>query len=153
MIELINKPQADIQNAQKIMNEIRQLGSIWSMISAQVIPLTDVERCSDRYFGIDRFVNWFLRIRNGQKSCHIVSMANALIFVSFRRRETNSQAEFLMSVGCNFAQGYLYGKPMPQKDFEQLLDQTSNLMVNDSDSFAIKASDMIGMTASEQIAI
>ncbi|AOR22313.1 GGDEF domain-containing protein [Clostridium taeniosporum] len=33
--------------------------------------------------------------------------------------ETNEQAEFLSGLGCNNAQGYLYAKPMPVKDFEE----------------------------------
>lgn len=33
--------------------------------------------------------------------------------------ETYEQAEFLSEVGCNNAQGYLYARPMPVKDFEE----------------------------------
>ncbi len=33
--------------------------------------------------------------------------------------ETVEQAEFLKSHGCDMAQGYLYGRPMPRTDFEQ----------------------------------
>lgn len=33
--------------------------------------------------------------------------------------ETYEQASFLRKVGCNNAQGYLYAKPMPVKDFEE----------------------------------
>lgn len=33
--------------------------------------------------------------------------------------ETHEQAEFLSEVGCNNAQGYLYARPMPVKDFEE----------------------------------
>lgn len=157
-LELTETAFSDIQNAQKIMNEIRQLGFLTSiddfgagyssLLMLNAVPI-DILKL-DRFFLTDSCDSE----RTREILSHIVSMANALnIRIICEGVETNSQAEFLMSVGCNFAQGYLYGKPMPQKDFEQLLDQTSNLMVNDSDSFAIKASDMIGMTASEQIAI
>lgn len=37
--------------------------------------------------------------------------------------ETKQQAEFLLKEGCDFVQGYLYAKPMPRQEFEQLLDQ------------------------------
>lgn len=33
--------------------------------------------------------------------------------------ETEAQAQILMGVGCYYAQGYFYGKPMPIKEFEQ----------------------------------
>lgn len=35
--------------------------------------------------------------------------------------EKEEQAEFLKSVGCIYAQGFLYAKPMPEKDFLNLL--------------------------------
>lgn len=35
--------------------------------------------------------------------------------------EKEEQAEFLKSIGCLYAQGYLYAKPMPQEDFLKLL--------------------------------
>jgi len=35
--------------------------------------------------------------------------------------ETAAQADFLMSVGCCAFQGYLYGKPVPLAEFEQML--------------------------------
>jgi predicted signal transduction protein with EAL and GGDEF domain len=33
--------------------------------------------------------------------------------------ETEAQREFLLRYGCTFAQGYLFGKPMPVEEFEQ----------------------------------
>ena len=33
--------------------------------------------------------------------------------------ETKEQADYLLSSGCTFAQGYLYGKPMPAEEFLQ----------------------------------
>lgn len=35
--------------------------------------------------------------------------------------EKPTQAEFLQSVGCIYAQGFLYARPMPEKDFSKLL--------------------------------
>jgi len=35
--------------------------------------------------------------------------------------ETTEQADFLLRRGCNTMQGYLFAKPMPQRDFESLL--------------------------------
>ncbi|MCJ8151775.1 sensor domain-containing phosphodiesterase [Shinella sedimenti] len=38
--------------------------------------------------------------------------------------ETNAQAHLLKSLGCRFAQGYLYGKPMTAAEFHNLARQT-----------------------------
>ena len=35
--------------------------------------------------------------------------------------ETKSQAEFLINLGCNNAQGFLYSKPLPKVEFEALM--------------------------------
>lgn len=37
--------------------------------------------------------------------------------------ETMSQADFLKSIGCEYIQGYLYSKPLPEEDFEVLLGE------------------------------
>ncbi len=36
--------------------------------------------------------------------------------------ETREQADFLKEIGCEMAQGYLFAKPMPKEDFEELLN-------------------------------
>jgi EAL domain-containing protein (putative c-di-GMP-specific phosphodiesterase class I) len=35
--------------------------------------------------------------------------------------ETEEQRGFLLNLGCYRFQGYLYGRPMPPKDFEEFL--------------------------------
>jgi EAL domain-containing protein (putative c-di-GMP-specific phosphodiesterase class I) len=37
--------------------------------------------------------------------------------------EEPEQAEFLNNLGCNYGQGFYYAKPMPEKEFQELLDQ------------------------------
>lgn len=37
--------------------------------------------------------------------------------------ETESQADYLRGIRCDVAQGYLYARPMPMEEFEQLLDE------------------------------
>ncbi len=36
--------------------------------------------------------------------------------------ETMEQVEFLKSVGCDYAQGYFYSRPIPQEQFDELLE-------------------------------
>jgi EAL domain-containing protein (putative c-di-GMP-specific phosphodiesterase class I) len=52
----------------------------------------------------------------------IVAMAHKLnLKVIAEGVETERQREFLVAAGCNYAQGFLFAKPMPQDDFEALL--------------------------------
>lgn len=37
--------------------------------------------------------------------------------------ETASQADFLKSIGCEYIQGYLYSRPLPEMDFEEILEK------------------------------
>ena len=58
----------------------------------------------------------------------VVNMAkNLALPIVVEGVETKSQAEFLQSLGCRYAQGYYYFKPMPIKDFEKLLRDEKKL--------------------------
>ena len=43
--------------------------------------------------------------------------------------ETGEQADILIQLGCRNAQGFFYAKPMPRRDFEQLLQKGARLPV------------------------
>jgi len=54
----------------------------------------------------------------------IIDMAKRLsINVICEGVETKSQAEFLIRLGCNNAQGFLYSKPIPKLEFEEMLQK------------------------------
>ncbi|HET9029814.1 MAG TPA: EAL domain-containing protein [Candidatus Aquilonibacter sp.] len=54
----------------------------------------------------------------------IIAMAHALgLQVQAEGVETTAQADFLRDCGCELAQGYLFGRPLPSDDFEELLRQ------------------------------
>ncbi len=40
--------------------------------------------------------------------------------------ENISQADFMQSIGCNYIQGYLYSKPVPESEFLELLTKTKH---------------------------
>jgi EAL domain-containing protein (putative c-di-GMP-specific phosphodiesterase class I) len=55
----------------------------------------------------------------------IIAMAHALgLSVQAEGVETHAQADFLRDCGCEFAQGYLFGRPLPPDDFAALLEQS-----------------------------
>ena len=58
----------------------------------------------------------------------IISMAHTLrLELVAEGVEDHAQETFLKRYGCHNAQGYLYGKPMPEEDFEHLLRSSPNM--------------------------
>lgn len=61
------------------------------------------------------------RTRNMLK--HLMGMAKDLnTQVICEGVETKAEADFIQSIGCQYAQGFLYAKPMALKDFEAILN-------------------------------
>lgn len=62
----------------------------------------------------------------------IIEMANKLNMVTVAEGiETEEQAEFLRSIGCKIAQGFLYGKPVDIKSFMELFMPKTTEQVNE----------------------
>ena len=58
----------------------------------------------------------------------VVNMSNSMgIPIIVEGVETKKQEEFLLGMGCHFAQGYYYYKPMPISEFEKLLSDKDNI--------------------------
>ena len=55
--------------------------------------------------------------------------------------ETEDELNFLKSIECNYIQGYYFYRPMPEKDFEELLNKPDLVDVR---SAAVTGSDEIG---------
>lgn len=54
----------------------------------------------------------------------IINMADRLnVEVICEGVETREQADFLLSIGCSYAQGYFFAKPLPLPEFETLLTE------------------------------
>ncbi len=69
--------------------------------------------------------------RGGTILASVINMAKWLhIPVIAEGVETVEQADYLKSIGCNYIQGYLYSKPLPQNDYEALVSagQIGSLM-------------------------
>ena len=70
----------------------------------------------DRYF----LVSAAPSKRHAEIIQFIIQLAQSLdLHILAEGVETKEQADYLLSSGCTFAQGYLYGKPMPAEEFLQ----------------------------------
>lgn len=68
--------------------------------------------------------------KGGNVISSVVHMAQALELITIAEGvETNSQANFLTSVGCDIIQGFLYSRPLPVQEFETLLKNTKRRIV------------------------
>jgi EAL domain-containing protein (putative c-di-GMP-specific phosphodiesterase class I) len=86
--------------------------------------LAYLKRFDIDYLKIDRsFVQNLGFDRNSQALCEaIVVMAHKLgLKVIAEGVETIEQRDFLIGVGCDFAQGFLYAEPIPAERFEALM--------------------------------
>lgn len=74
------------------------------------------------------FLSEFMVNSRGQKIIrHTIAMINDInLGIIAEGVETLEQADFLKKSGCDFAQGYLYAKPMPVNQFEDLIVANSS---------------------------
>ena len=65
--------------------------------------------------------------RSTQLISSMLEMAQSLpLPIVIEGVETDEQANMLRHMGARYAQGFLYYRPMPAKDFEALLDGGNN---------------------------
>ncbi len=120
----------DVDYAVSQMNQIRELGvklamddfgtGYSSLSYIQILPITLLKL--DRSFIVDietdpiafEIVNAVIRIAKSKK---IETIAEGI--------ENPNQAKILRELGCNFGQGYLYGKPMPPEQLEAFFRQNA----------------------------
>lgn len=119
---------SDVDFAVAQMNKLRELGvklamddfgtGYSSLSYLQILPITllkldrsfitDIEHDSIAY----EIVSAVIRIAKSKK---IETIAEGI--------ENHNQEEILRSAGCNYAQGYLYGKPMPPQEIERFFEE------------------------------
>lgn len=120
----------DVDYAVSQMNQIRELGvklamddfgtGYSSLSYIQILPITLLKL--DRSFIVDietdpiafEIVNAVIRIAKSKK---IETIAEGI--------ENPNQAKILRKLGCNFGQGYLYGKPMPPEQLEEFFKKNA----------------------------
>lgn len=114
----------DSQHIFHILSELREAGffiemddfgtgeSSLAMVAEMPIDLLKL----DRYF----LVSAAHSKRHAEIIQFIIQLAQSLdLHILAEGVETQEQANYLLSSGCTFAQGYLYGKPMPAEEFLQ----------------------------------
>lgn len=113
----------DSQHIFHVLSELREAGffiemddfgtgeSSLAMVAEMPIDLLKL----DRYF--------LVSAAHSKRHAEIIHFSSSWPKVwsphSGRGMETKEQADYLLSSGCTFAQGYLYGKPMPAEEFLQ----------------------------------
>lgn len=145
LFDLINKYKIPIQylhleitesaytdNAKQmidIVNEIRKIGFVIEMDDFGT-GYSSLNMLSDLPIEILKLDMSFLRNNVGRSSGRsviqfVINLAKWLgLFVVAEGVETQEQAIFLRNMGCDYAQGYYYSKPINDSDFEKLLLET-----------------------------
>lgn len=145
LFDLINKYKIPIQylhleitesaytdNAKQmidIVNEIRKIGFVIEMDDFGT-GYSSLNMLSDLPIEILKLDMSFLRNNVGRSSGRsviqfVINLAKWLgLFVVAEGVETQEQAIFLRNMGCDYAQGYYYSKPVDDSDFEKLLLET-----------------------------
>ncbi len=83
-----------------------------------------------------RFIKNYSESKSNAGIIHfIVSLARQMqIDLVAEGIETENQLEFLRNIGCDIGQGYLFSKPVPEKDFRKLIANWS-ILEKDTTSF------------------
>ncbi|MBQ5316700.1 MAG: bifunctional diguanylate cyclase/phosphodiesterase [Oscillospiraceae bacterium] len=118
----------DIQHAIIQMNDLRKLGIKISMddFGTGYSSLSYIQQLPITLLKLDR--SFIMYLEDDEVSREIVS---AIIRIAKSKKietiaegvEYSAQSEILRDSGCDYAQGYFYGKPMPADKFEQFMEQ------------------------------
>lgn len=112
-----------------IVNQIRKLGFVIEMDDFGT-GYSSLNMLSDLPIEILKLDMSFLKNNVGRSSGRsviqfVINLAKWLgLFVVAEGVETQEQAIFLRNMGCDYAQGYYYSKPVEDSDFEKLLLET-----------------------------
>ncbi len=110
------------------LNSLRELGATFALddFGTGYSSLSQLRRFRFQRLKIDRsFVAGICTTENDERLIRaIIALAGELDLETIAEGvETEEQMRRLLDVGCNFAQGFLLGCPMPAADFERLLDR------------------------------
>ena len=124
--------QDDLSEFARIMDEVRQLGIQWS-IDDFGTGYSSLNLLKELPVDIIKIDKSFLDEAETSEASKIiirktVELTQALDkYVVCEGVETESQADYLREISCDMAQGYLYARPMPMDQFENMLDKEMTL--------------------------
>lgn len=99
--------------------EMDDFGSGYSSLNTLKDILFDMVKLDMRFLSHESESN-----RGGTILSAVIRMAKWLrLPVIAEGVETQEQADFLLSIGCDYIQGYLYSRPLPMFEFESILDK------------------------------
>lgn len=116
----------NISSVIKVMNRLKKLGFLISIddFGSGYSSLRLLRDLPVDYLKLDKefLDNGNTNMREQIIIMNVIRMAKTLgIKVVSEGVETTTQAIFLKSCACDLAQGYLYARPMPVQDFEELM--------------------------------
>lgn len=124
------------ENAEKIMSTIKDLreqgfsilmddfGSGYSSLNMLRSVIVDVIKIDMRFLDIaeDEEEKGFSILES------VVNMSGAIgVPIIVEGVETKKHEEYLIGMGCRYAQGYYYYRPLPIVDFEKIISQEENI--------------------------
>ena len=120
--------QDDLTEFANIMDQIRELGIKWSIddFGTGYSSLNLLKELPVDIIKIDK--SFLDEAETSEKSKIIIRKTVELTqeldkYVLCEGVETESQADYLREISCDMAQGYLYARPMPMEQFEDMLDE------------------------------
>lgn len=124
--------QDDLSEFARIMDQVRKLGIQWS-IDDFGTGYSSLNLLKELPVDIIKIDKSFLDEAETSEASKIiirktVELTQALDkYVVCEGVETESQADYLREISCDMAQGYLYARPMPMDQFENMLDKEMTL--------------------------
>lgn len=120
--------QDDLTEFANIMDRIRELGIKWS-IDDFGTGYSSLNLLKELPVDIIKIDKSFLDEAETSETSKIIIRKTVELtqeldkYVLCEGVETESQAEYLREISCDMAQGYLYARPMPMEQFEDMLDK------------------------------
>lgn len=118
----------DLTDLAEMMGELRELGVRWS-IDDFGTGYSSLNLLKELPVDIIKIDKSFLDETESSETSKIIIRKTVELTQELDKTvicegvETENQADYLRGIRCDMAQGYLYAKPMPIQDFENLLDK------------------------------
>lgn len=128
LLEIEITESIDSENIREVVNKFKKMGFTMLMddFGSGYSSLNVLKTTQFDILKIDRgFFSEFMESDRGRKIIsHTISMSQDIgLDIVAEGVETTEQANFLSECGCDTAQGFLYSRPVPVKDFEKMIEE------------------------------